>query len=201
MMEKTRLNSVCPWRIKITRVFLNSGRAEEKSCSSDWDGSTDREAAYPRTNALAVVPPAPHVVNIQPRPGARYVSTAAGRGREMGDFQQYFDIILFAMVAGFLVLRLRSVLGRRTGNERRRELFVRRTRPATEKGPALIEPSPSAAAAATAAPPADAGATTGSAVDGMSENSPGQNSAFCRIRGCRPRSRVVNARQNSHPLP
>jgi predicted lipid-binding transport protein (Tim44 family) len=35
----------------------------------------------------------------------------------------YFDIILFAMVAAFLVLRLRSVLGRRTGNERRREGF------------------------------------------------------------------------------
>ena len=33
----------------------------------------------------------------------------------------YFDIILFAMVAAFLVLRLRAVLGRRTGNEQRRE--------------------------------------------------------------------------------
>ncbi|MGE0724734.1 MAG: Tim44/TimA family putative adaptor protein [Alphaproteobacteria bacterium] len=33
---------------------------------------------------------------------------------------QLFDIILFAMIAAFLVLRLRSVLGRRTGNERRR---------------------------------------------------------------------------------
>ena len=32
--------------------------------------------------------------------------------------EQFFDIILFAMVAGFLILRLRSVLGRRTGNER-----------------------------------------------------------------------------------
>ncbi len=32
----------------------------------------------------------------------------------------YFDIIFFAMVAAFLVLRLRSVLGRRTGNERQR---------------------------------------------------------------------------------
>jgi len=31
---------------------------------------------------------------------------------------QLFDIILFAMIAAFLVLRLRSVLGRRTGNER-----------------------------------------------------------------------------------
>jgi predicted lipid-binding transport protein (Tim44 family) len=36
----------------------------------------------------------------------------------MGDFPHYFDIFLFAMVAAFLVLRLRSVLGRRTGNER-----------------------------------------------------------------------------------
>jgi predicted lipid-binding transport protein (Tim44 family) len=36
----------------------------------------------------------------------------------MGDFPHYFDIILFAMVAAFLVLRLRSVLGRRTGQER-----------------------------------------------------------------------------------
>lgn len=33
---------------------------------------------------------------------------------------QLFDIILFAMIAAFLVLRLRSVLGRRTGNERPR---------------------------------------------------------------------------------
>jgi hypothetical protein len=39
----------------------------------------------------------------------------------MGDIPHYFDIILFAMVAAFLVLRLRSVLGRRTGNERRRD--------------------------------------------------------------------------------
>jgi predicted lipid-binding transport protein (Tim44 family) len=74
----------------------------------------------------------------------------------MGEFQQYFDIILFAMVAGFLVLRLRSVLGRRTGNERRRELFVRRARPAPEKGPTLIEPSPGAVAATAVTPPADA---------------------------------------------
>src|SRR5450755_398456 len=36
----------------------------------------------------------------------------------MGDGFQYFDIILLALVAAFLVLRLRSVLGRRTGTER-----------------------------------------------------------------------------------
>ncbi|MBC7952103.1 MAG: Tim44 domain-containing protein [Rhodospirillaceae bacterium] len=34
-----------------------------------------------------------------------------------GDFH-FLDIIFFAMVAAFLVLRLRNVLGRRTGNER-----------------------------------------------------------------------------------
>jgi predicted lipid-binding transport protein (Tim44 family) len=58
----------------------------------------------------------------------------------MGEFQQYFDIILFAMVAGFLVLRLRSVLGRRTGNERRRDLFPRRAAPAADNVATLIEP-------------------------------------------------------------
>lgn len=36
----------------------------------------------------------------------------------MTDGSQFIDIILFAMVALFLGLRLRSVLGRRTGNER-----------------------------------------------------------------------------------
>ena len=36
----------------------------------------------------------------------------------MGDGFQFLDIIFFAMVAGFILLRLRSVLGRRTGHER-----------------------------------------------------------------------------------
>jgi predicted lipid-binding transport protein (Tim44 family) len=48
--------------------------------------------------------------------------------------EQFFDIILFAMIAGFIILRLRSVLGRRTGAERPppQEPFARRrveTRP------------------------------------------------------------------------
>jgi predicted lipid-binding transport protein (Tim44 family) len=50
----------------------------------------------------------------------------------MGDFQ-YFDIILFAMIAGFLVLRLRSVLGRRTGNERQRQGFIRSPAPVSKR--------------------------------------------------------------------
>lgn len=38
----------------------------------------------------------------------------------MSDGFAYLDILFFAMVAAFIALRLRSVLGRRTGNERRR---------------------------------------------------------------------------------
>ena len=38
----------------------------------------------------------------------------------MGDGFPLIDIVLFAMVAAFLFLRLRSVLGRRTGQERQR---------------------------------------------------------------------------------
>lgn len=48
---------------------------------------------------------------------------------------QLFDIILFAMIAAFLVLRLRSVLGRRTGNERPpRDLFGSRRRAEVDDG-------------------------------------------------------------------
>lgn len=39
----------------------------------------------------------------------------------MGEGLQFLDIIFFVMVAGFVLLRLRSVLGRRTGHERRRQ--------------------------------------------------------------------------------
>src|SRR5215831_4842921 len=45
-------------------------------------------------------------------------SRDAGNKSTMDGGFPYFDIIFFAMVAGFLILRLRSVLGRRTGHER-----------------------------------------------------------------------------------
>ncbi|MDR3518532.1 MAG: Tim44/TimA family putative adaptor protein [Azospirillaceae bacterium] len=38
----------------------------------------------------------------------------------MSDGFYFIDILIFAMIAAFLVYRLRSVLGRRTGDERRR---------------------------------------------------------------------------------
>jgi predicted lipid-binding transport protein (Tim44 family) len=73
----------------------------------------------------------------------------------MGDFQ-YFDIILFAIIAGFLVLRLRSVLGRRTGNERRREGFIRARAPVSEPAATGGEPAKGATAVPLAATPTDA---------------------------------------------
>jgi predicted lipid-binding transport protein (Tim44 family) len=48
----------------------------------------------------------------------------------MGQDFQYLDIILLAMVAGFVALRLRSVLGRRTGDEEERA--HKRTAPAPD---------------------------------------------------------------------
>jgi predicted lipid-binding transport protein (Tim44 family) len=51
----------------------------------------------------------------------------------MADFPHYLDIVLFAMVAGFLVLRLRSVLGRRTGHERRPDPVMRRAETPADK--------------------------------------------------------------------
>jgi predicted lipid-binding transport protein (Tim44 family) len=74
--------------------------------------------------------------------------------------EQFFDIILFAMVAGFLILRLRSVLGRRTGNERppSPDPFARRRieRPQTDdKVVQLPDPSARRAGEADAAATGD----------------------------------------------
>lgn len=43
----------------------------------------------------------------------------------MGSGFQFVDIIFFALVAAFIILRLRSVLGRRTGHERRHDPFAK----------------------------------------------------------------------------
>jgi predicted lipid-binding transport protein (Tim44 family) len=54
----------------------------------------------------------------------------------MGEGIQFLDIIIFAMIAVFLVMRLRNMLGRRTGHERRRDPFAARR--AEEKGDKII---------------------------------------------------------------
>lgn len=77
----------------------------------------------------------------------------------MGDFPHYFDIVLFAMVAVFLVLRLRSVLGRRTGNEQRREQMMRRAQPPADNVVALGNRTATPPLPLVAATPADAVAT------------------------------------------
>ncbi|MDE2227574.1 MAG: Tim44 domain-containing protein [Alphaproteobacteria bacterium] len=52
-----------------------------------------------------------------------------------GGTLQLFDIILFAAIAGFLLLRLRSVLGRRTGTEKRIDPFAPRPSPPPRPSP------------------------------------------------------------------
>lgn len=48
----------------------------------------------------------------------------------------FFDIVFFAMVAAFLILRLRSVLGRRTGNENSERWTSRKPTPTARTGEA-----------------------------------------------------------------
>src|SRR5437016_3855468 len=74
----------------------------------------------------------------------------------MGDFPHYFDIILFAMVAAFLVLRLRSVLGRRTGNERRPDPVLRRADAPADKVVSLASRGAAPPPPVASAKPADA---------------------------------------------
>lgn len=72
----------------------------------------------------------------------------------MSEGFQFFDIILFAMIAGFLVFRLRNVLGRRTGHERPPEQLSRRGR-AEQDDDNIIELPDRGGAAADAAFEAD----------------------------------------------
>jgi predicted lipid-binding transport protein (Tim44 family) len=57
----------------------------------------------------------------------------------MGDGFQFWDLIFFGIVAVFLVMRLRSVLGRRTGAERHRDPFA--SAPAKDQTAAARAPS------------------------------------------------------------
>lgn len=57
----------------------------------------------------------------------------------MNDGFQFIDIVFFAMIAAFLVLRLRSVLGRRTGNERPHDGFNPRRSSAEPRNDNVVE--------------------------------------------------------------
>jgi predicted lipid-binding transport protein (Tim44 family) len=97
----------------------------------------------------------------------------------MGDGFPLIDIVLFAMVAAFLFLRLRSVLGRRTGQERQRpNPFVQRApdqRPGQPAGarpepprPTVVRPLP-APRAEPAHPVSDGGAASTPLATGVAE--------------------------------
>jgi predicted lipid-binding transport protein (Tim44 family) len=82
----------------------------------------------------------------------------------MGGGFQFFDIIFLALVAAFIILRLRSVLGRRTGNERQRpDPF--RPAPPTPPQPAQRSPEvlPPAGGPFAAPPPAPGSLAAGMA--------------------------------------
>ena len=75
----------------------------------------------------------------------------------MGDGFAFIDIILFAMVAVFLILRLRGVLGRRDGHDgARRNPFSPPPREETSDGKVVALPDHSAAAADEAPQDAEA---------------------------------------------
>ncbi|MGE0718132.1 MAG: Tim44/TimA family putative adaptor protein [Alphaproteobacteria bacterium] len=70
---------------------------------------------------------------------------------------QLFDIVLFAMIAAFLVLRLRSVLGRRTGHERRPDEAMGNQPPRQGDGNVIQLPPRDAEAEPDIAAPREAG--------------------------------------------
>lgn len=57
----------------------------------------------------------------------------------MGDGFQFLDIVLFAMVAAFLVLRLRSVLGKKTGHQEPRQDPVSRRQKDSENDGNVVD--------------------------------------------------------------
>lgn len=60
----------------------------------------------------------------------------------MGESFQFLDVILFAIIAGFLVLRLRSVLGRRDGHQGGRSSDPFAPRPRSEPKEDKVVPLP-----------------------------------------------------------
>jgi predicted lipid-binding transport protein (Tim44 family) len=75
----------------------------------------------------------------------------------MGDGLPFFDIILFAMIAAFLVLRLRSVLGRRDGHKGGNRGPFARSRPEEQADEKVVYLSDASADSEGAAAGDDAG--------------------------------------------
>jgi len=85
----------------------------------------------------------------------------------MGQSGFPIDLVLFGLIAAFLILRLRSVLGRRTGFERP-PMDIQGARPALRSGP-VIEGRAEATAPAPARPMPDPASETGAVLLRMQE--------------------------------
>lgn len=72
----------------------------------------------------------------------------------------FFDIVFFAMVAAFLILRLRSVLGRRTGNEKPERWTTRQPPAGRAEPPDNVARLPDRGRPATDAAPLDLSAAS-----------------------------------------
>ena len=60
----------------------------------------------------------------------------------MGEGFQFIDIVLFAMIAAFLILRLRSVLGRHRDSGRSEGFFGAERRPSSQEDEPTMVPEP-----------------------------------------------------------
>ena len=88
-----------------------------------YDGKRNRNAdAFRRSGRGGFEPiPCSGPLNQEAVIRLRVSHTTTGKSLRVKDIMsgefQFFDIIILAMIAGFLILRLRRVLGRRDGHE------------------------------------------------------------------------------------
>src|SRR3984957_16869844 len=135
---KCRLNSLCPWR---SRIIYEEYRPVWQSATP----ASARELFVSR---------------------ADHPYLWAVRRAKMGASSGFpIDLILFGMIAAFLVLRLRSILGRRTGFERQAPPVQPPAGP-TATGPVIDGHAETAAPAATRTLP-DPASPTGQALAQM----------------------------------
>ena len=86
----------------------DGGSAGSPSRSISWSGRVGAVGRAGRGRAVALPPPI----------GAYVICLSWGRTSGSAIVGNNYDIILIGLVAVFLILRLRSVLGKRTGSER-----------------------------------------------------------------------------------